>query len=107
MHTNTHLLAQTSSKRKKEQERSSALIEKLQEEKQRQEDNHRLVHSCIKQEKDSWFTASEYSQVIIGHSYLCSLSLSLSLSNCRGDEESDHNSVSATVHFPTVSVHCN
>jgi THO complex subunit 2 len=47
----------TSSKRKKEQERSVALIEKLQEEKQRQEDNHRLVNSCIKQEKDSWFTA--------------------------------------------------
>ena len=55
------LARQTSSKRKKEQERSLALIEKLQEEKQRQEDNHRLVNSCIKQEKDSWFTASELS----------------------------------------------
>ena len=52
---------QPSSKRRKEQERSSALIEKLQEEKQRQEDNHRLVQSCVKQEKDSWFTASEWS----------------------------------------------
>ena len=55
------LSPQTSSKRKKEQERSLALIEKLQEEKQRQEDNYRLVSSCIKQEKDSWFTASELS----------------------------------------------
>ena len=52
-------LTQASSKRKKEQERSLALIEKLQEERQRQEDNHRLVNSCLKQEKDSWFTASE------------------------------------------------
>ena len=35
------------------------LIEKLQEEKQRQEDNHRLVTSWIKKEKDSWFSSSE------------------------------------------------
>lgn len=50
---------QTSSKKKKEQERNSGLIEKLQEEKQRQEDNHRLVTSWIKKEKDSWFSPSE------------------------------------------------
>ena len=50
---------QSSSKRKKEQERSAVLVERLQEERQRQEDNHRLVMARLKQEKDSWFSASE------------------------------------------------
>jgi len=36
-----------------------ALIEKLQEERQRQEDNHRLVMARLRQEKDTWFSASE------------------------------------------------
>lgn len=52
-------ISQTNSKRKKEQERNSVLIEKLQEERQRQEDNHRLVMSWIKQEKDGWFNPSK------------------------------------------------
>ena len=50
---------QTNSKRKKEQERNSVLVEKLQEERQRQEDNHRLVMSWIKHEKDGWFNPSK------------------------------------------------
>ena len=53
------LLSQSSSKKKKEQERSMALIEKLQEERQRQEDNHRLVMARLRQEKDTWFSASK------------------------------------------------
>ena len=58
MYLCTHTHTQSSSKRKKEQERSAVLVERLQEERQRQEDNHRLVMARLKQERDSWFSAS-------------------------------------------------
>lgn len=62
------LFLKASSKKKKEQERSQALIEKLQEERRRQEDNHQLVLSWIRQEKESWFSPREYH--IIVHSVM-------------------------------------
>ncbi len=41
-------------------ERNNVLIEKLQDELQRQVDNHRLVTSWFKKEKDSWFYPSNF-----------------------------------------------
>ena len=58
-HSFAYSLPQASSKKKKEQERSQVLIEKLQEERKRQDDNHQLVLSWIRQEKDSWFSPRE------------------------------------------------
>ena len=55
--------SQAQSKKKKEKERCTALMEKLSEEEKKQEEHVKLVMARLKQERDLWFSTSQYNSV--------------------------------------------